>query len=97
MTWAFSDESERAATMLLGVMLVEPSAAGEARKALRTLLLPGQRRVHTAKESLRRRRQLLEVVANIEWAIDAVLWAAGPGGDWRRRIDERVRVVEIRP
>lgn len=66
MTWAFSDESERAATMLFGVLLIEPSAVAASRAALVGLLLPGQRRVHTAKESARRRRDLLDVVAGLE-------------------------------
>jgi hypothetical protein len=66
MTWAFSDESERAATMLFGVLLIEPGAVAASRMALADLLLPGQRRVHTAKESARRRRELLDVVAGLE-------------------------------
>ncbi len=66
MTWAFSDESERAATMLFGVLLIEPGAVAASRTALADLLLPGQRRVHTAKESARRRRELLDVVAGLE-------------------------------
>jgi hypothetical protein len=65
-TWAFSDESERAATMYFGVLLIDPRKVPDARRALRGLRLPGQRRVHTSKESARRRRQLLDIVAAIE-------------------------------
>ena len=177
MTWAFSDESERAATMLFGVLLIEPGAVADARSALRGLLLPGQRRVHTAKESPRRRRELLGIVAELEieaivmtlrreagvsrvrsrvallgsacdlvaeagvvswvldhqepeqahrdrhvidarihaagaelvydhqyshgepllWAVDAVVWAVGSGGDWHRRVRHRVEVRQVRP
>jgi hypothetical protein len=177
MTWAFSDESERAATMLFGVLFVEPGAVADARNKLRGLLLPAQRRVHTAKESPRRRRQLLDVVAALEargvilelrrdvglartsareqllsaacrvaiehgvvwwvldyqepaqahrdrrvidveirraasdlvhdhrysyeepllWAVDAIVWAAGAGGDWRSRIGDQIEFVRVRP
>ena len=43
MIWAFSDESERAATMLFGVLLIEPGAVVASRAALAELRLPGQR------------------------------------------------------
>jgi len=175
--WAFSDESERADTMYFGVLLVPASRVPPARRALRGLLLPGQRRVHTAKESPRRRRELLDVVAALDvqavvlhvrrplglhrvtarqmlveraceevsrssvvswqlddqepvqaardrhdidghlhrtgesfvydhrpsasepllWAIDAVLWAVGTGGEWRRRVSGIVDVRRIEP
>ena len=177
MMWAFSDESERADTMLFGVLLVPAAVVAPARRELRALLLPGQRRVHTAKESPRRRRELLDVVAGLDveavvfsvrrpaglhrisaretllehacdelarhevaswllddqepvqaardrhvidhhlrgtgsalvydhrssasepllWAIDAVLWAVGTGGEWRRRVGGLVDVRRIKP
>jgi len=177
--WAFSDESERAGVMLVGVVLVAPADIDAARAALRDLLLPGQRRVYTAKESPRRRRVLLDTIARTDglaatvarlrrpagidhvagrrllleavaafvvergasawtlddthpaqrnrdrdtighalqrldahavvydhrrshtdpllWAADAVCWAAGAGGDWRRRIDPMLTIVDIDP
>ena len=52
--------------MLVGVVTVAPGAAVDTRRELRRLLLPGQRRVHTAKESPRRRRALLDVVAALD-------------------------------
>lgn len=61
--WAFSDESERSAVMLLAVALIDPGDVDSARRRLRALLLAGQRQVHTAKESPRRRRALLATVA----------------------------------
>lgn len=177
MTWAFSDESERAANVYFGVLFIEPGAVAASRRELRNLLLPGQRRVHTAKESARRRRALLDVVPGLEaesivftlrrpaglplirarellvasaaeevierrvaswhfdrqeprqaardrqvvekhvrrtghqlvydhrpaaeepllWAIDAVLWAAAVGGDWRRRVGESFTIVQVEP
>jgi hypothetical protein len=64
--WAFSDESERGSRMLLGLLVLPAGELAPARRALRGLLLPGQRRVHTAKESPRRRRELLDVVMGLE-------------------------------
>ncbi len=175
--WAFSDESERADRMLLGVLFVETQAVSGARRSLRGLLLPGQRRVHTAKESPRRRLEVLGLVARLEaesvvfvvrrpsgvrrvdargsllraaaaevmerravawlldrqdpaqaardrqvidraihahpspvvydhrtsegepllWAVDALVWAAGAGGEWRRRISAVVEVRAVQP
>lgn len=178
--WAFSDESERAGVMLVGVVLIEPGAIDDARTALEGLLLAGERQVHTAKESSRRRRVLLDTVARIEdlsavvlryrrpqgvgriaarhlliqaatglvvgsgasswtlddqdpvqrardrasiahaltgvdrrlhpaydhrpahaepllWAADAICWAAGAGGDWRRRVASVLTVRDLRP
>ena len=43
MIWAFSDESERAATMLFGVLLIEPGAVAASHAGLAELRLPGQR------------------------------------------------------
>lgn len=64
--WAFSDESERAGLMLVGVVLVPPGSVQDTRTALRGLLLPGERQVHTAKESPRRRRVVLDTLAGID-------------------------------
>lgn len=166
--------------MVLSVVLVPTGAVDDARAQLRGLLLAGQRRVHTAKESPRRRRVLLDTVARTEgfsavvlrhrraqgvdrlagrhlllqaaaglvvgsgatawtlddqdptqqvrdrasiahalggvdrrlhpvydhhpahaepllWAADAVCWAVGAGGDWRRRIAGILTVRDIRP
>jgi hypothetical protein len=174
--WAYSDESERASLMLVGVLLLPAADVPAARRDLRGLLLPGQRRVHTANESPRRRRLLLDVVARLRgeaivfmirrpvgldrvaarhlllvataglladrnvtswvldgqdpaqaardrrsiagvlgeshplvydhragyeepllWAIDALVWAVGAGGEWLRRVDELVDRRALRP
>ena len=65
---AFSDESERANLMLLGVLLVPEATVVPARRELRGMLLAGQRRVHTAKESPSRRRLLLDIIAGLDVA-----------------------------
>jgi hypothetical protein len=31
------------------------------------------------------------------WAADAVCWAVGAGGDWRRRVEAILTVVEVDP
>ena len=178
--WAFSDESERSGTMLLSVVVIRPADIAAARVRLNALLLPGQRRVHTAKESARRRHIVLDTVAHIDglssvvllhrrragvekrtgrhlllqaatglvvgsgatvwvldnqnpaqaardrasiahalggldphlhptydhrasrtepllWAADAVCWAVGAGGEWRRRLGDATAIREIRP
>jgi hypothetical protein len=64
--WAYSDESERGATLLFGLTVVPAHGVVEARRRLRSLLLPGQRRLHTAKESPARRARLLDLVAELE-------------------------------
>lgn len=64
--WAFSDESERSGVMLLAVAVIDPGDVDGARRRLRALLLARQRQGHTAKESPRRRRALLDTVAAIE-------------------------------
>jgi hypothetical protein len=166
--------------MLVGVVLVPPGAVTDTRSSLRGLLLPGERQVHTAKESPRRRRVILDTIAGIEdltavviryrrppavdrtrarhlllqaatglalsagvtswvlddqdpaqrardrtaiahalagvdhelrptydhrpsrdepllWAADAICWAVGAGGDWRRRITSVLTVRTIDP
>ena len=72
MTWAFSDESERGNLVLFGLMTLPAADATNSRRELRRMLLPGQRRVHTAKESPRRRRQLLDVVGRLD--VEAVVF-----------------------
>ncbi len=66
MSWAFSDESERADRMMFGSVIVEAQHTYELRRELRGLLLPGQRRVHMAKEGSRRRRVVIDAVVGLE-------------------------------
>lgn len=162
--------------MLLGVLVVPDRDLVDARRQLRGLLLAGQRRVHTAKESPSRRRLLLDAVGALEvsavvlsarrpagasralvrrrlleaatvvvrdrgvtswvldrqdvaqasrdrqaiarvlghdhplryehqpshedpllWAVDALVWAFGAGGDWRRRVSHLIEGHELEP
>lgn len=178
--WAFSDESERAAVMLIATVIVAPGDIDGARSAMRGLLVGSERRIHAANESHRRRRQVLDVIARHDeitatvlryrrapgvdrvaarqtlieaattvvvkasvslwtlddippsqrardrniighalrradpavpvvfdhrpsheepllWAADAICWATGAGGDWRRRIEAILTVIDIQP
>jgi hypothetical protein len=54
-----------------------------ARRRMRGLLLPGQRRVHAAKESARRRRVLLDTVGSIEGLSATILRYRRPVGTTR--------------
>ncbi|MHB1534857.1 MAG: hypothetical protein ACYC1D_09665 [Acidimicrobiales bacterium] len=49
--------------MLLALVLLEPGEVDGARRSMQQVLLPGQRRVHAAKESPRRRR-----IGSTPWA-----------------------------
>jgi len=178
--WAFSDESERAGVSLLAVVLVARKDLDVTRLSMRKLLLGRQRRIHTAKESPRRRRLILDTITRSEgisaivlrhrrpagvdrvaaraalietatnmiverdvtawildnmqpaerardrntigralgragpavpvvfdhrpsheepllWAADAICWATGAGGDWRRRIEAILTIIDIDP
>jgi hypothetical protein len=64
--WAFSDESERAAVMLMTVVIVAPGDVEDARATMRSLLLPGERRIHTSDESVRRRRVVLDIIVRTQ-------------------------------
>lgn len=52
--------------MLLGVLVRPTGVLDDGRRALRRLLLSGQRQVHTSDESHRRRRDLLRVVGALD-------------------------------
>lgn len=81
--WAFSDESERAGVMLLAVVLLEPGEVDGARRSMRQPLLPGQRRVHTAKELPRRRRIVIDAVGRLDGLSATVLHYRRPPGTTR--------------
>lgn len=64
-THAFIDESTRRGTYLICVATCVSSELAGARQALRGLLLPGQRRLHFATESDRRRRLILSRLSEL--------------------------------
>ncbi len=81
--WAFSDESERSGVMLFAVVLLEPGEVDSARRRMRELLLPGQRKVHTANESPRRRRIVIDTVSRLDGFSAIVLRYRRPPGTTR--------------
>jgi hypothetical protein len=64
----FADES-KFKRYLFGVINIANPRIDEARKLVRSLTLPGQRSLHFAKESERRRTQLLSALLQIEMQI----------------------------
>lgn len=70
--YAYVDESIRGGRYLLCVVVVDPMRAGQLRRTVRHLLLPGQRKLHFKKESPRRRRELLVALAELE--VDATVY-----------------------
>ncbi len=63
---AYADESVRGRDYMLGVTLVPSSEVKATRRALRALVLRGQRRIHFSSESNHRRRALLSDIAALE-------------------------------
>lgn len=62
---AFADESARQ-RYLVAAVLVDPAEVDPARRALRGLCMPGQRRVHFAKESDSRRRTVVSTLLRLD-------------------------------
>lgn len=58
----FLDESRRGSTYLVAVVLVHPRDLDRMRSGLRRLVKAGQRRIHFAKESDARRREVVSLL-----------------------------------
>jgi hypothetical protein len=90
---AFMDESEsdrRAdpGTYILAAALIEPDALEKTQTQIRTLLVPGQRKLHWRDESARRRLAIAETIA----MLDSVhLVVARTGGSPRETSERRRR------
>jgi hypothetical protein len=70
----FIDETKQRNYLLVAAVL----AVGDldaARRTLRALVLPGQRRIHMAKEGMRRRRSLLSAIAELN--VNATVYDGG--------------------
>jgi hypothetical protein len=66
MSWhAFLDESRRGPTYLVAVVTIRPRDLDATRTAIRRFVKPGQRRVHFAKESPARRREVVARLADL--------------------------------
>jgi hypothetical protein len=91
--WAFSDESERANTLIVSVVVGSPPAIRRARTELQALLLPGQRRIHTSDESARRRRLLLDTIGRLDDVQATALCFRRPAGV--TRVEARRMVLHV--
>lgn len=65
MRWAFSDESSRGNRLVLVAAVIETHDVNAVRGQVRAFLRPNQRRVHMAKESPARRRQVAAMICNL--------------------------------
>ncbi len=94
----YADETIRNHRYGIAVLIACGCQRGHLRQAARSLLLPGQRRLHFAKERDQRRRTILSMIASLPvsavyaaergdspilWLADAVAWAAGAKRDWQ--------------
>lgn len=68
MLWAFIDES-KANDYILAMVVAKPSVAIALEKKLLELRMPGQRRIHFAKESDQRRRMILDQIAKFDISV----------------------------
>jgi hypothetical protein len=62
---AFVDESRRNSTYYVAAAIVVPGQLTRTRKAMRSLLLPGQREIHFYKEKPPRRRAIVDYIARL--------------------------------
>ncbi|HEU5266785.1 MAG TPA: hypothetical protein VFU35_08790 [Jatrophihabitans sp.] len=59
----YVDESKQRDYLLVAAAIM-PSSLANARRALRTLVMPGQRRLHMKKESIPRRQAIIDAIAS---------------------------------
>ncbi len=71
---AFIDESTRRGEYLICVAVCDDGQLHAARKELKGLLLPGQRRLHFATEGDRRRREILSRIS--EMVVESAMYTA---------------------
>lgn len=80
----FVDESKQRDYLLVAAVVM-PSDLAEARRSLRSLVMPGQRRLHMKKESDARRRAIIDAITATGAA--AIIYNAGRPG--RHELDAR--------
>ena len=80
----FVDESKKRDYLLVAAALPE-AALADARRALRALLRPGQRRLHMVKESPSRQRQIVGVLREVGPAVTVYRAVSDGRSDARRR------------
>ncbi|MCU1452656.1 MAG: hypothetical protein JWN46_802 [Acidimicrobiales bacterium] len=85
--YAYVDESERRGRYLMCSVIIDPSQAGALRRAVKSLLLPGQRRLHFKKEAPRRRRELATALNDLDLDVSVFVCRSANGrseSDMRR-------------
>ena len=85
---AFADESARQ-RYLMAAVLVDTAQLQESRRRLRALCMPGQRRVHFAKESAPRRRYVISALLDLDVRI-RIYECGGPDVPARARCIEHL-------
>lgn len=70
--YVYVDESKRSGYVMAAVVLGDPEAA---RKAVRRLVLPGQRRLHMVRERPARKRQIIDMLVAAK--VTATIYDAG--------------------
>jgi hypothetical protein len=86
---AYVDESKAKDYLLIAAVL-HPERLGAARRAIRSLILPGQSCIHTKDERESRRRQLLSVIERL----DPEITIYRVDGAWAREPQRRDRCVD---
>lgn len=71
---SFVDESKDPSYLLVAA-LIRPAHLSSTRKLIRSLILPGQRRIHFVNESNRRRAQIVDRL--VELPIETVIFESG--------------------
>lgn len=85
----FVDESKAGGFLLIASVMVPADVAG-ARRNIRTLLLPGQKRLHMKTEGDPRKKLILSRFQG--WGYGATIYRAGP--DRKRELDRREACLE---
>lgn len=85
----FVDESMRSGYLLVAVVVVRDDV-GAARRGIRDLISPGQRRLHMVKESAPRRRLILQRLTDL--GLGAMIYEAGV--DHKTNISRRQACLE---
>lgn len=71
-TWVYLDETKRSGYVVAAASITDPTAA---RRVVRSLILPGQRRVHMVRERQARKRQIIDAICAL--AVTTTIYDAG--------------------
>jgi hypothetical protein len=95
--FVFVDESKAKDYVLIAVA-IDPPRVAESRRAVRSLLLPGQHRLHMKQENESRKRLLLDTFSALEITVTIFRAPRGLGSEVVRRrrcLEELVSVVGV--